>query len=145
MKKTIQEARSIDDYLTAIERLLRQGDLVVRGGVSPGKVQTTTLLSTEAALLIGAYQLFMHREVFEPLANSSDPVTRQRVLNVKIECITLADDLRRNVRDLLTEDYTQNWAAFVAKVDWFNRRMRRHIADVRSIALPALEHIRKVA
>ncbi|KQS02948.1 hypothetical protein ASG11_00530 [Sphingomonas sp. Leaf357] len=121
--------RKLQDYLDRIESSIAAGEAVLAQR-DPLLTGTVKAKCTEAALLIGSYQMFVHREVFEPLMTSPDDRVRRQVYALKAECIALSEDLRTSVRTLVARETPMDQDAIQARVEWFNVRVRRHIAGV---------------
>lgn len=99
----------------------------------PEKGDRVKAKCTEAALLIGSYHLFVHREIFEPLMANGDERVRQQVCILKAECILLTEDLRVGVKAFAAQDATVDYEAVHARVEWFNGRVRRHIVAIKHL------------
>lgn len=121
--------RLLQDYLDRIEASMVAGeDILARRNAS--QAASVKAKCTEAALLIGSYQMFVHREVFEPLMASPDDLVRRQVCALKAECIALSEDLRAGVKTMAAREAPMDHDALQARVEWFNGRVRRHIAGV---------------
>ena len=108
--------RLLQDYLDRIEASMAGGDAILAQR-DPDKGDRVKAKCTEAALLIGSYHLFVHREIFEPLMANGDENVRQQVCILKAECISL----------------TVDYEAVHARVEWFNGRVRRHIVAIKHL------------
>jgi hypothetical protein len=106
----------------------------------PATVNAVKRRIADSALVIAAYQLFVHREVFAPMLENADTGTRARINEIKVECIALTEDLRFNVRDFMAnvDNAPLDWDAVASGVAWFNGRVRAHIAQVRQLMAPDL-------
>lgn len=131
--------QTLEEYHAKIERMMADGDawMARRDPATAGLVKARI---ADSALVIAAYQLFVHREVFAPMLNGADAGTRARINELKVECIALTEDLRFNVRDFMArvDDAPLDWDAVAAGVAWFNGRVRTHIAQVRQMMAPDL-------
>lgn len=121
--------RLLQDYLDRIEASMVAGEVILAKR-DPALAGTVKAKCTEAALLIGSYQMFIHREVFEPLMGSPDEQVRRQVCALKAECIALSEDLRAGVKTLAARETPLDHDAIQARIEWFNGRVRRHIAGV---------------
>lgn len=121
--------RLLQDYLDRIEASMAAGEVILARR-DPAQAATVKAKCTEAALLIGSYQMFIHREVFEPLMASPDELVRRQVCALKAECIALSEDLRSGVKTMAARETPIDHDAIRARVEWFNGRVRRHIAGV---------------
>lgn len=138
--------QTLKEYHAKIERMMAEGDALVAAR-DPETTEAVKRRIADSVLVIAAYQLFVHREVFAPMLAGADAGTRARVNELKIECIALTEDLRFNVRDFMArvDDAPLDWHAVAAGVAWFNGRVRAHIAQVRQMMAPDLsdaEHAR---
>ena len=131
--------KTLEEYHVKIERMMAEGDawLIARDGASDDLVKQRI---ADSALVLAAYQSFVHREVFAPMLERADAGTRARVNELKVECIALTEDLRFNVRELSAraEDAPLDWTTIAAGIAWFNGRVRAHIAQVRLMMAPEL-------
>lgn len=126
-------ARTLDDYLNRIEAAVNEGEALLRrpqGHSTRAAVQKCV----DAALLIGAYQLYVHRELFDPLARHPDERVRKAVREIKVEGIALGENLRVAVRGLATGSGEPDAATIAAQSRIFNPLVRAHIAKVRDLA-----------
>jgi len=126
-------ARTLNDYLDRIEAAVDEGDALLRrpqGHSTRAAVQKCV----DAALLIGAYQLYVHRELFDPLARHPDEQVRAAVREIKVEGIALGENLRVAVRGLATGSGEPEPATIAAQARIFNPLVRAHIAKVRDLA-----------
>ena len=64
---------------------------------------------------------------------------------MKVECIALTEDLRFNVKDFLADETPLDWEATASTMAWFNRRLRKHIAEVRQLMSPDLSDAQHAA
>jgi hypothetical protein len=131
--------QTLEEYHAKIEAMMAEGDSLVMAR-DPETVDAVKHRIADSALVIAAYQLFVHREVFAPMLEDADAGTRARINELKVECIALTEDLRFNVRDFTTrvQDAPLDWDIVAAKVAWFNGRVRSHIAHVRQMLAPDL-------
>lgn len=125
--------RSLDDYLDRIETMLDAGDGLLRRDrpVSPREALQKCV---DAALLIGAYQLFVHRELFDPLGRHPEPAVRDAVRELKVEGIALSENLRVAVRAVAAVQGEPDLGVIGAQARNFNPLVRAHIDKVRKIA-----------
>jgi hypothetical protein len=129
----------LEEYYDRIEAMMAEGDAWMAKR-DPATAALVKRRIADSALLIASYQLFVHREIFVPLLENADAATRARVNELKVECIALTEDLRFNVKDFIarTEDAPLDWDTVAGKVEWFNGRVRAHIANVRHMLAPEL-------
>ncbi len=131
--------QTLEDYYARIEAMMAEGE-VWMAERDPATADLVKRRIADSALVIASYQLFVHREVFTPMLEGADPATRSRVNELKVECIALTEDLRFNVRDFVgkVKDAPLDWDTVATKVEWFNGRVRNHIASVREMMAPTL-------
>jgi ABC-type histidine transport system ATPase subunit len=91
-------------------------------------------LRMELARVMTAYQLFVHREVFEPLIRTGTPAEVNQARAMKSECILIAEEFRAFVHLWTAADIAVRWADYQAAGLDFARRIRAHIERVRAIA-----------
>jgi hypothetical protein len=134
--------QTLEEYHAKIERMMADGDawMASRDPATAGLVKDRI---ADSVLVIAAYQLFVHREVFAPMLANADAGTRARINELKVECIALTEDLRFNVRDFMAriDDAPLDWDAVAAAVTWFNGRVRAHIAQVRQMLAADLSDV----
>lgn len=136
--------QTLEEYHTEIETMIVEGEALVAAR-DPATVKRLKRRIGDSVLLIASYQLFVHRQVFAPLLGQGDPGVRARINEVKVECIALTEDLRFNVRDFLADETPLDWDVTAATMAWFNRRLKKHIADVRQLMSPDLGDVQHAA
>jgi hypothetical protein len=116
----------MDAILTSAEALLRADD--------KSALVTLTRSRFDMAHLLSAYQLFIHREVFEPsiAAGTADEVARAKAL--KVECIMLADAFRTYVKHWSVTEIESVWPEYRRAAGDMLRRLRAHLERSRSDA-----------
>nr|WP_295668089.1 hypothetical protein [Sphingomonas sp.] len=124
--------RQLQDYFERIEASMAAGDTLLARR-DPSQTETIKAKCTEAALLIGSYHMFVHREVFEPLMSTPDERIRNHVVTLKTECIALTEDLRVGVKAMAVPDAPFDYDAVCARVEWYNGRVRKHIVAIRQL------------
>lgn len=136
--------QTLEDYHDRLETMMAAGEAIMAAR-DPATESTVKRRIGEAALVMASYQLFVHREVFVPLLEHADPVTRARITEIKVECIALMEDLRFNTRDFMAREGPLDWAHTAGRVNWFNDRTRKHIAAVRALTVsPTGAFVRRV-
>jgi hypothetical protein len=107
--------------------------------IEPQDASELTRLRLELARVMTAYQLFVHREVFEPLIRTGTPAEAGHARAMKIECIMIAEEFRAFAQLWAQVDIGPRWKDYrVAGLD-FARRIRAHIEHVRAAAPSYLE------
>jgi hypothetical protein len=97
----------------------------------PGEIARLRL---EMARVMTAYQLFVHREVFEPLIRTGSPAEANQARAMKSECILIAEEFRAFVHLWTAADIGARWRDYRAAALDFSRRIRAHIEHVRTMA-----------
>lgn len=108
--------------------------VVAEGGLPEETPEDTACLDRarqEMARILTAYQLFSHRELFEPLMASTDPGDIACGRQLKAECITLAEDFRSYARQWSAEDVRGRWPVYRPAALAMIGRVRRHVFKVR--------------
>ncbi|MFX7006067.1 hypothetical protein ABTI13_19165, partial [Acinetobacter baumannii] len=70
----------------------------------------------EGVMLIGAYQLFVHRELFEPVMRDGDAYQRKLACELKVECIALTDALRTAIKNFMAQEMPFDWDSLADRV-----------------------------
>lgn len=136
--------QTLEDYHTEIEAMIAEGEALIAAR-DPATARRLKTRVADGMLVVASYQLFIHRHVFAPLLDRADPSTRSHVNEVKVECIALTEDLRFNVRDFLADESPLDWDVAASSILWFNRRLAKHIADVRQLMSPDLSDAQRAA
>jgi len=124
---------TLDEFLNRMTAITAQSEEHL-ASITPVGIAELTKARSEQSRIITSYQLFVHREVFEPMIASSDVADKQRVRMLKAECIVLAEDFRAFARSWTAEDVAGNWTSYRAAALDFVSRIRRHAANVRATA-----------
>ena len=136
--------QTLEAYHAEIEAMIVEGEALIAAR-DPATARHVKRRIADSVLLIASYQLFVHRQVFAPLLDQADQSLRSRINEVKVECIALTEDLRFNVKDFLLDRSPLNWDLTATKMAWFNRRLKKHIADVRQLMSPDLSDKQRAA
>jgi hypothetical protein len=102
--------------------------------MSPVGVEELAKARTEQARIITSYQLFVHREVFEPIVAAGSPADVARVKALKTECIVLAEEFRVFARSWSFDEVMADWPTYRSAALGFVDRIRRHASNVRRTA-----------
>lgn len=87
---------------------------------------------------MSAYQIYVHREVFEPASRDGSPDEIARARALKIECVMLSEEYRAFARHWAIDDIAATWPRYQpAALDW-NRRVERHVGMIRDGSFAAL-------
>lgn len=128
---------SLEYFLLKLETSMTEGEtlLATRDDALTGRIKQRCI---DAVVMVGAYQLFVHREVFEPLMRDGDDYQRRTACELKAECIMLTQDLRDSIKGFMARDTPLDWQQLRARVAGFNTVVRAHIAKVRALTGSAL-------
>jgi hypothetical protein len=83
------------------------------------------------ARLLTAYQLFIHRELFEPLLESGNRADVSCARELKAECIGLADSFRIHARKWALQKPLDRWDEYQPASLCMLKRVRQHAFRVR--------------
>ena len=88
----------------------------------------------EMAQLMASYQLFVHRQIFEPLIATGelDEVSAAKAL--KVECIALAEEFRDYTKYWASQDVAARWTDYKPIALAMIARVRSHAGNVRRLA-----------
>ncbi|MGL4313684.1 MAG: hypothetical protein ACRCSO_06800 [Sphingomonas sp.] len=119
-------------YIARIEASMAEGEALIarRDPVQAARVRQKC---AEGVMLIGAYQLFVHRELFEPVMRDGDAYQRKLACELKVECIALTDALRTAIKNFMAQEMPFDWDSLADRVQQYNRIMRAHLAKVRTL------------
>lgn len=139
----IAKSSDLEAFLARIEAAVADGEARLRtpGGAANGDDALCKCI--DGAMLIGAYQLYVHREWFDPLSRHDDPRIRATVVELKTECIMLAADLRDRVK-AISQTNPLDLERLRAEARSSNALVRSHIAKVRAL-IAALDRVTAAA
>jgi len=120
-------------YVSKLERSMAEGDALMAAR-DPATAARTRQRCIDAVMLVGAYQLYVHRELFEPLMRSGDERQRKMACELKAECIALTDALHKGIKNFMAQEMPFDWEYLAGRVEGYNSIMRTHLAKVRSLA-----------
>lgn len=95
---------------------------------------------SEMARILTIYNLFVQREIFEPLLRGSSPSEVAAAKNIKAECICLVEEFRIFTIKWRTGDVAARWAEYQPEAVEFRRRVQRHFERVMTVVNAALAH-----
>lgn len=127
-----------EQMTAAVER----GEALLKAGPPGVNVAELSPIRLQMAQIITSYQLFVHREVFEPLIRSGNAGWAEKARALKTDCILLAEDFRAFVRVWATKDAVAHWDEYRPAAAAILGRIRAHIAAVRGSELPRLAQVR---
>lgn len=87
----------------------------------------------EMSRVLTIFQLFVHREIFEPLTASGDPAKRRLGNELKTECIVLTEEFRHSCRRWNNVDLQEHWAEYQPSAFAFRRRILTHLDRVAAL------------
>ncbi|MGJ3647507.1 hypothetical protein ACLB0R_03395 [Sphingomonas sp. GlSt437] len=122
----------LDGYFAKIEASMVEADalLATRDPALSNRIRQKCV---DAGVLVSAYQLFVHRELFEPLMRDGDAYQRKLACELKAECIALTDALRTAIKNFMAQELPFDWNSLAERIQHHNRIMRAHIARVRTL------------
>ncbi|MBV9842757.1 MAG: hypothetical protein JOY99_14685 [Sphingomonadaceae bacterium] len=91
------------------------------------------------ARLITAHQLFVHREVFEPIIACGSLAQVGHAKALKVECIALAESFRLYARRWALEDVEAHWSEYQPTALSFIDRIRGQITNITALAAPLVD------
>lgn len=132
--------------LTTIEEFRdRMIDIIARAGPnlkapSPEGIANLDRCRAEMASVLSAYNLFVHREIFEPLFSAGSPAEAAAAKAMKVECICLIEEFRRFTSEWRFADVAGAWSEYQALAHNLRSRIEGHLERVMTIADPALSN-----
>lgn len=124
--------RTLDDYFDRMLAINADAERHVLGGAE--NAATLARLRREQAQTMTSYQLYVHRELFEPLIAGGVPADVARARALKVECISLSEDFRAYSRRWTEQNPADHWAIYRAGALEMTARVREHVANVRAQA-----------
>lgn len=121
---------ALEDHMQRIEAAIITGEAAM-GALHKLTPDQVTKRSLEAALMIGAYQLHVQREVFEPCARHPDARVRTAAAELRLECAGLRERLHVGVRGMASTP--PELRQFATRSRAFNAAIRRHFIKVRAL------------
>lgn len=125
--------RTLDAYVAKLEESMADGQAILAQR-DPALAARFKQRCVDALVLVGAYQLHVHREIFEPLMRDGSPEKRRIACDLKVESIAFSDALRSGVRDFIKSDAPVDWDHLAGRVNSHNQVLRNHIAKVRELS-----------
>jgi hypothetical protein len=124
---------TLDQFLDRITALTTRAEDHL-SSTMPTAIAELARIRAEQARIITAYQLFVHREVFEPLIRSGSATEIARAKELKTECIILSEEFRSFARCWAIDDVERDWCAYRTAALDLAKRIRQHAAKVRATA-----------
>jgi len=100
-------------------------------GPAPAGTAELAQARAEQARTITAYQLYVHREIFEPMIRNGSPVQIGRARAMKVECIMLAEDFRAFARLWNVDNALDQWPVYQSAALALRDRIRAHVDHVK--------------
>lgn len=100
-------------------------------GAAPASTAELAQARAEQARTIIAYQLYVHREIFEPMIRNGSPAQIARARAMKVECIMLAEDFRAFARLWNVDNALDQWPVYQSAALALRDRIRAHIDHVK--------------
>jgi hypothetical protein len=127
-----QDARlaALHDHQQAAFAILAEGAEVIERGPDAVIVAGIGLRQRLAAVL-GAYQQFKHREIFDPAIASGDPERTALARAMKAECIGAGEVFRAHLGRWTADAVRGDWANYKVAARLTINGLRRHIAAER--------------
>ncbi|RDE06506.1 hypothetical protein [Sphingomonas aracearum] len=107
---------------------------------TPAGVAEIVRSRDEMARVLTIFQLFVHREIFEPLTAGIDPARRRLGTELKTECILLTEEFRHSKRRWNDVDLALHWAEYQPAAVAFRRRILDHLDRVAALGRHELLH-----
>lgn len=118
--------KQLEEQQARITMLLHAArDLLASG--QPGSGTALAALRWQLMRALREYQLFKHREIFDPLAGSSDPQLADLARGMKTRCIATGDAYG---------DHVQRWSNGAAVTAW-----EQYTAEARAIVTKVRLHL----
>jgi hypothetical protein len=128
------------DYHARIAAAADRTEQIVRAGGddAPARLNSSRMMMAQ---VMGSYQLFLHREIFEPVISSGTSAEIGYVKNLKVECVIFADELHSYMKSWNPADVLACWpsyrAAALAVLGRVRIHMRRVEREVAALSLSA--------
>ncbi len=131
----------LDDYLDKMLAITFRVEPHISGR-TPSCVAELANARANQARPITAYQLYVHRELFEPIMHTgrADQIAAAR--EMKVECIMLAEDFRAFARQWHIDNVLSEWHVYQPAALALRDRIRSHISHVRKLAGYTGSHVR---
>lgn len=127
----------LDEHHARVLEIIRRGDLLL----GPDAVPDQRLLGQareDLTRVLGVYQLFKHRELFDPIIRDGPPDKARLAEQMKAECITLGEEYHAHVAGCANLDIPARWDSYRPAVARLLARIKAHIGRERWIAASLL-------
>ena len=124
-------------YHDRVDALAREAETLLREGSKAG-LPRVAKLRVDQGLAMAAYQLFVHRELFEPLIRTGSPPQIEGAKALKVECVVLSGTFCRHAQYWSKRDPGDEWDDYRAAALSMIAAIRGHIARVQHELAPAL-------
>lgn len=123
---------TLDNYQDQLWAIAREAERHLQAG-DPQAAAEIDRLRLEFGQVMGAYQRFVHREVFELMTRTGTPAQVDRARAMKTECILIGEEFRAFVTSWPATDISARWPDYRAAGLEFSDRTRAHIEQVRGL------------
>jgi len=123
----------LDGHQAKALEIISRGDVLLAPHATPDQ----GLLSQarwELTRVLGAYQMFKHNELFDPIIRNGPPDKARLAVQMKAECIALGAEYRAHVARCANLDIPAHWDSYRPAVLRLLMRIKAHIARERWIA-----------
>ena len=96
-------------------------------------------LRVDQGVAMASYQLFVHRQVFEPLTRNGTPAQAEAAKRLKVECVIFSGTFCRYVQDWSKRDTATHWHEYLPAALGMVAAIRSHIARVRDEIAPTFD------
>lgn len=86
------------------------------------------------AQVMTSYQMFVHRELLDPLLLTGSAEEIECIRSIKAECVALVDEFCRFVRRWEDKNVLREWETYRAAAYRMMQRIKEHIVAVQRIA-----------
>lgn len=120
------------DYHARISAAADRTEQIVRhaGEDVPADLNGSRMMMAQ---LMGSYQLFLHREIFEPVIAGGTPAEIVHAKSLKVECVLFADELHSYMKSWNPADVQARWPSYRAAALTVLGRIRIHMKRVERV------------
>ena len=95
-------------------------------------------LRIEQGVVMAAYQLFVHREMFAPMVQGGDPAAVEAAKQLKVSCIAFSNAFAHHTQEWSRRDAAAEWGSYQPAALAMIAEVRGHVRQVRDLLGPAL-------
>ncbi|WP_162256507.1 hypothetical protein [Sphingomonas sp. Root710] len=123
----------LDEHQAKALEIISRGDVLLAPHARPDQGRLSQA-RWELTRVLGAYQMFKHYELFDPIIRNG-PLDKARLAEqMKAECIALGDEYRAHVARCANLDIPAHWDSYRPAVVRLLARIKAHIGRERWIA-----------